>query len=404
MLRPLLWELYSSSVHVWGSLSWEEKGMLALCAMGLGGAAYIVLRIWRARTWLRESSVACLGFLEQVLFHMSFVILGPLIWTASRLLPEQVPDAMYLALATLWPMFCSARALVHHHAEKKGWAQEEQETKSSKWWNFRLNLPSLKEDFRMSAKLEEELCFWLCYWSCWPLLTLLQWSLDSLELKGSKGLLIAVALWLQIWQGCFLAPYVFTILTQLFGRCTEYATKILDTVRQLAFRAIQKLPWHVYLVNAFQGETLMILLAGVLLVLICLEVASVVSVLISVVLLFSIATESARCVANEEHRIYADRLAFWVLVNCWLSCLRLPALGSILGLWSPLAFAAAFFGGERAFFVVYFAVLRALTAVVSCLSELLKKESEAGDAKDTGSLFQRLKSHTELCQERFRQV
>ena len=176
------------------------------------------------------------------------------------------------------------------------------------------------------------------------------------------------------FQGCFLAPYAFTILTQLFSHCIEYATSVFDAFRQVAVSALQRLPWHSYVANMFQGDTVVLVVVAVFVVLICLEVASVVSVLLTVVLLFSIATESARCVANENQQLYADRLAFWVLVNCWLWCLRLPALGRILGIWSPLAFGAAFFGGEAAFFTVYFALLRGITVVLACLSSFLKSQ------------------------------
>ena len=182
--------------------------------MGLGGAVYVILRIWRARVWLQESSVACLRSLQQALFHLSFVVVGPVIWELARLCPQQVPQVIYIVVATLWPLFATARGLVRHHREKEEKAQmeEEEAQKSRKWWSFRLYLPSLKEGFRMSAELEEEFCFWLSYWSCWPLMMLLRWSLVSLDTSGSgsAGLLIAVSLWLQYWKAGLLLAWAST--------------------------------------------------------------------------------------------------------------------------------------------------------------------------------------------------
>ncbi|CAJ1423776.1 unnamed protein product [Effrenium voratum] len=380
-LCPLLVDLYASALWLWQALSWEERGLVALCGMGLGGAAYAMLRIWKARAWLQESSTACLGFLQQALFHLSFVVVGPAIWAASRQLGAfvpSVPSLVYFVVATLWPLFCTSRALLRHREEKAAKARRgEEEQKSRKWWQFqfRLKLPSLVEEFRMSTELEEEMCFWLSYWSCWPLLAAIQVTLESLNESdaGSSGLLIALALWLQYWKACFLAPYVFTILTSLFSQCIEYGASVIAAIRQLAFRALHRLPWQSYLHSMFQGDAVMAVVAAVILLLLCLKVASVVSVLITVILLFGVSMESARCVANEAHKMYADRLAFWVLVNCWLWFLRIPALGSVLYIWSPLTFAAAFFGGEAAFSTIFFAVLNALAAMLSCLNSAFKR-------------------------------
>ena len=237
----------------------------------------------------------------------------------------------------------------------------------------------------MSSQLEEEMCFWLSYWSCWPLLGAIQVSMDALtdqSAAGSSGLLIALTLWLQYWRGCFVAPYVFRLLTHLFSFCIEYASGALDAVRQLVFSFLQRLPWHSYFANILQGDTVLLAVLAVVLVVLCLEVASVVSVLVTVVLLFSISMESARCVANEHQQMYADRLAFWVLVTMWLWALQIPAVGRILAIWSPLAFGAAFFGGESAFLAMFFAVLNAINGVLSCLNNFMKRQLEAQKAPD----------------------
>eukprot|EP00435_Cladocopium_sp_Y103_P040024 s367_g10.t2 len=390
-LCPLARDFYISSLWLWNSMSWEERGIVLLCAMGLGGAIYVILMIWKARAWLQESSVACLGFLQQALFHLSFVVLGPLIWWIARRCPPEVPSVIYFVLATLWPVFATSRALLRHHREKEDKARNDEEAqkeaqKARKWWHFRLKISGLKEEFRMSSQLEEEMCFWLSYWSCWPLLGAIQVSMDALtdqSAAGSSGLLIALTLWLQYWRGCFVAPYVFRLLTHLFGFCIEYASGALDAVRQLVFSFLQRLPWHSYFANILQGDTVLLAVLGVVLVVLCLEVASVVSVLVTVVLLFSISMESARCVANEHQQMYADRLAFWVLVTTWLWALQIPAVGRILAIWSPLAFGAAFFGGESAFLAMFFAVLNAINAVLSCLNNSMKRQLEAQKAQDS---------------------
>ena len=370
-------------------MSWEERGIGLLCALGMGGVIYVAVMIWKARAWLQESSVACLGYLQQALFHLSFVLVGPLIWLMSRHCPPELPSLIYFGLATLWPVFATGRGLLRHHTEKEDKAKNDEEAqkeaqKSRKWWHFKLiKFPGLKEEFRMSSELEEEMCFWLSYWSCWPLLGAIQVSMDTLtdqSAAGSSGLLIAFTLWLQYWRGCFLAPYVFRMLTHLFSCCIEHASGALDAVRQVVFGLMQRLPWHSYFLSVLQGDTVLLAVVGVLLVLLCLEVASVVSVLITVVLLFSISMESARCVANENQQMYADRLAFWVLVTTWLWVLQIPAVGRILSIWSPLAFGAAFFGGETAFLAIFFAVLHAITAVLSCLNSFFQRQLESQKA------------------------
>lgn len=348
----------------------EEKGILALCAMGLGGACYIAVKIWRARAWLQESSVACLGVLQEVLFQISFAVVVPLIYAISVRCPQSLPRFVYFFLSTLGPMFYTGRSLVRRHDQKME-AKDEESRRPRKWWDFRANLPL--KDFRMSLELEEEMCFWLSYWSCWPLLGAIQVSLESFEVKGASGLLIALTLYLQVWKGCFLAPYVFTVLRSVFAQCIEYAWSVVESLRYSL--ASYHWPWQRYLATVLQGDTVMIIAAVVTLVLLCLEVASVVSVFITVILLFSISTESARCVANEAHQMYADRLSFWLLVTCWLWCLRVPALGHILSIWSPLAFGAAFFFGESAFLSIYFSLLRGLATCLACLSALCTEKS-----------------------------
>ena len=137
--------------------------------------------LWQARDWLQESSVACFRYLQQLLFHVSFLVLGPLIWLLSLRCPPEVPELIYFSLATLWPVFCSCRGLLRHHNEKEEKAEEkaredEEAQKTRKWWQFKLKLVGLKEEFRMSSELEEEMCFWLSYWSCWPILGAIQVS------------------------------------------------------------------------------------------------------------------------------------------------------------------------------------------------------------------------------------
>ena len=355
VLCPLALEIYSSSLSLWNSWSWEERGIFILCCLGLGGSIYISVMLWQARDWLQESSVACFRYLQQLLFHVSFLVLGPLIWLLSLRCPPEVPELIYFSLATLWPVFCSCRGLLRHHNEKEEKAEEkaredEEAQKTRKWWQFKLKLVGLKEEFRMSSALEEEMCFWLSYWSCWPILGAIQVSVDTLtdqSAAGSSGILIALSLWLQFWKGCFVAPYAFTVLTYLFSHCIEYASDVLDGVRQLIISAMPRIPWPSF-VTILQGETWMLISLAVLLVILCLEVASVVSVLLTVLLLFMVSMESARCVANEAQQMYADRLAFWILVTAWLWLLQIPALGRVLSIWSPLAFGAAFFGGETA--------------------------------------------------------
>ncbi|CAE7715733.1 unnamed protein product [Symbiodinium sp. CCMP2456] len=369
LVCPILLRFLVMLQWMWTCMSWEQRGILALCGMGIGGTAYAVMLLWKSRSWLRHNSNAFFKSAKHVLFHVSFIAVCPTVWLAASLCPSDVvPCVVFFLLGTLLPVLWTSRALIQHDHEKDAQTDEETRSQTFSW------LPAIRwrETFSPSADLEQEMRYLLSYWACWPLLCAIQFSVSRLPNKtrpGAEGLLIALTMWLQYWRGSFLAPYLFTLLTSLLSHTIEHLYNLLDAGRQAACAILQRPTCSIYLLSLCPHERWAMVAAGVLLLVFCLEVASVVSVLITVGLLFGIALESARCVAGNTTQMYANRLSFWVLVNVWFWVLKVPVLGGVLSLWSPVMFGLAFVGGEAAFSALTGLLLRLLARIVSALSK-----------------------------------
>ena len=369
---PILLQLFDLLQWMWESMSWEQRGIVALCGMGIGGTAYAVMLLWKSRSWLRHNSQAFLNSAKHVLFHVSFIVVCPTVWFAASLCSsEAVPGIVFFLLATLLPVMWTSRALIQHHHEKAADEEAAQAQNSGGW--LRMAMPRWRDTFSPSADLEEDMRYLLSYWACWPLLCAIQFSLSRLpdETKpGAEGLLIALTMWLQFWRGSFLAPYLFNLLTSLLSHTIEHMGNVLEAARQAVCAMLQRPTCSLHLLSLCPQERWAMLVAGIVLLAVCLEVASVVSVLITVGLLFGIALESARCVASNARQMYANRLSFWVLVNVWFWALKVPVLGAVLSLWSPVMFGLAFVGGETAFSAVIGLTLYVLALLVGGLSKL----------------------------------
>ena len=353
-------------------MSWEQRCILALCSMGIGGATYAFVLLWRSRSWLKHNSKAFLDSARNVLFHASFIVVCPMVWFAASLCPSDfVPGMAFFVLGTLLPVWWTSRALIQHHHEKAA-DVEAQNSSSSGWLN--MSMPRWPGTFSPSSDLEEEMKYLLSYWACWPLLCAVQFSLNRLPdtakaaKPGGEGLLVALAMWLQFWRGSFLAPYLFTLLTSLLSHTIDSLCNVLEAGRRALAATLQRPAFSLHMLSLCPQERWVMLVAGVLLLFVCLEVASVVSVLITVALLFGIGLESARCVASKATQMYANRLSFWVLVNVWFWMLRVPVLGIVLSVWSPVVFGLAFVGGETAFNTLTGLLLYMLALIVSGLS------------------------------------
>ena len=337
--------------------------------MGAGGAAYAFALLWKSRSRLRHNSRAFLDSTKHVLFHVSFVFVCPTVWFVASLCPSDfLPGMAFFLLGTMLPVLWTSRALIQHQHEKA--ADEEAQNSARGGW-LHMAMPRWQEAFSPSTHLEEDMKYLLAYWACWPLLCAVQFSFSRLPDKakpGSEGLLIALAMWLQFWRGSCLAPYLFTLLTSLLSHTIEHLCSILEAGRQAVRTTLQRPTFSLHLLSLCPQERWAMLVAGIFLLVVCLEVASVVSVLITVGLLFGIALESARCVAGNATQMYASRLSFWVLVNVWFWALKIPVLGRVLSLWSPVMFGLAFVAGENAFGAVSGLILHVLALIIGGLS------------------------------------
>mmetsp|Transcript_40089 Transcript_40089/g.128591 ORF Transcript_40089/g.128591 Transcript_40089/m.128591 type:complete len:336 (+) Transcript_40089:120-1127(+) len=200
-LRPGLESSWRCAVMVWHVTTWQEKGLATLLTLGVCSAAWAGFKLWRKRDQLLHGSKIALATLKVVLFHLSFVLIGPAIWWLASQLPprSKLTNVLSLVLLSVFPAVASLRALLllHQHRQKQ--------QQPASWFDvFRQQgTTKIASQAGFSARhLNWQMRAWLSYWSCWPFLIAVQEGIGffpSNDMSQAYGLLLALVVWVQFW-------------------------------------------------------------------------------------------------------------------------------------------------------------------------------------------------------------
>lgn len=218
----------------------------------------------------------------------------------------------------------------------------------------------------ISEELQVKMRMWLSYWALWPFFHVSYSLANSLDRIGEEdrpaidGLFVALILWTQFWEASRVAPYGFALCAVCLQGLSQRASRVADVAGSRAVGHATSL----YEQGGAMAERLgtssptvyiAAALAVIVVVSVLLQIVELTEALVTLVLLFCVAFDSARCVARSSTEVYTSRLAFWIIAMAWLKFRELPVLGATLTVWTPLVLIAALAAGETILSsVVYF--------------------------------------------------
>mmetsp|Transcript_57726 Transcript_57726/g.162802 ORF Transcript_57726/g.162802 Transcript_57726/m.162802 type:complete len:542 (-) Transcript_57726:132-1757(-) len=355
----------------WGSLSWQERGVAAVCLTGFASAGVAGVAVWRHQDTMRSAA-----------FQLSFFVVGPPVWwLASRL-----PHGCAIAVACLVVYAVPALASLHALLELQRWRETcKRQTQAeqpvghplSQAWLAWGGLQS-EDEAPCPDELADSMRLWLSYWSCWPFFHVAYVLLRSTDLVGggaqpaADGALVVLVLWAQFWRASRVALHLYSMLEACFlallERARECGTSKLQPTQALHTwsRRIGEMPVNRWVLVGLAAA--MVLTAASL----ALEAIAVAQSFVTLAILVAAAADSARCAVQSHTDAVSSRLAFWVLAMGWLGVRDVPYVGSLLAVWTPVVLVAAFAAGET----VVNTTLRAGRAAYARLSGELGPEPE----------------------------
>eukprot|EP00927_Polykrikos_kofoidii_P026667 TRINITY_DN23718_c0_g1_i1.p1 TRINITY_DN23718_c0_g1~~TRINITY_DN23718_c0_g1_i1.p1 ORF type:complete len:743 (-),score=167.15 TRINITY_DN23718_c0_g1_i1:76-2304(-) len=389
---PFFTDVCRWSLLAWRSLTVRQKLLLLFGSL----SAYTVLEAFR---FCQKHAKK----IKQVIFHASFLFGGPLIWYLAGMLPSQwlawtlsqvtttVPTI--LSLIVLNQSAAAARAALNAALSRKRRSPSLLELRTAEDAVEVADgapcavLPSV-------ADVEGER-LWLCYWTCWPLLALLEvvphairggvprilpFSSDMQQLQFDlRRALLTFVLWLQVWHGSKLLHFTLETLVRqtsflevIAGWFGQSGIKFLRVLGDGGIKATGGTSWGMVKFFAKLGSrgrtviTLSILGAifGFAMIWVCFRVFSVLSVVLTLLLWFFAAADSADTLTKNAEDFYSRKIAFWVLAMIWEALTKLPVVGVVLRLFTPLAFSFWLIGGE-------FVLRRAVLPILAWFHQLL---------------------------------
>jgi len=292
------------------------------------------------RLWRKMQRCDCY-VVKEVLFQLSFVICGPMIWWLVSKMPSDITFLLAEVSAYAIPFASSFRALLAYTSA----VENANETDAKRGW-FESFKQGLKVEAPPSKSPEgETMRRWLTYWSCSPIIYVSDDLIRNLEVEHQNsafGIFVAAVLWIQFWNVGHLVRYLYRIMYKagnaLFGGWVydRFKTAVSWVMSHLHLASL-----HNSLFTEGDDRCRFIAAACVLVIFglsLLLEAFEIMSMSISVLILMGATVDSLRC-AEQHERGYEDipsKLAFWLLAVAWCVLINLPGLSTILTFWTPL--------------------------------------------------------------------
>lgn len=342
-LQRLLGPVFSSAgqglLQVWNALSWKERGIASLSLLAVGSSVVAMRALCQHQDTVK-----------QVFFQLSFAIVGPLIWWCTSHLPHVYAALLVGVVMSLVPSVASFLALLQLQWEREATEQKAKNDNTRSEWLTALDLPANEV---IDEGLQAKMRMWLSYWALWPFLHVIYTLVNSLDAVNKDdrpvidGLFVALIIWTQIWETSRIAPYGFALCAVCLRGFSERAGRVADVAGS---RAVGHAAQAYVTLSERLGSSWQLYVAGALAVIavasVLLQVAALTEALVSIIFLFCVAFDSARCVARSSVDVYTSRLAFWIIAMAWLKFREIPFLGTSMVAWTPLVFVVALAGGE----------------------------------------------------------
>lgn len=386
---PFMMDVFRWCLKLYKKMTMRQRLLVLFVAIS-GFTIYEAYRMFRRHKLL----------IMHVLFHLSFLVGGPLLWYSSGLLPPHVLVLVVTHLITTIPAFFSL--LVISNADDAGKGSAPSRSRQSRYEQSVIPTTNVKMHR-----------LWLSYWACWPALAVFEAGVgavpklvqagnsDSLQIELQRALLTFVV-WLQFWQGSRMLHY--TVQSMLFNTSfLEYIARFFGARGLWLLSILRGGLWAgVSPTNGFRVFGMLkaissrlwlacvglAILVGVVFLLVTLfyRALSVVSSVATMLLWLCAASDSADTLTNHAEDFYTKKLSFWVLAMIWEACTKLPYVGVILRLFTPFAFSLWILAGEAVLRRLILPSFRIVAVPLLAIGNLLVGLFRAGGANNGAEL------------------
>jgi len=365
------------SLELWNDMSWKERGIATLSILA------VLSSVVATRALVRHQDTV-----KHVLFQLSFAICGPVIWFLTSRLPHHYGLMVVFAAMSLVPSLASFFAVLRAQWEKEAPSKQAESDPARSAWFATLDSIDAPMKDAVSEDLQAKMRMWLSYWALWPFFHVGYTLANSLDRIGEEdrptidGLFVAIILWTQFWEASRVAPYGFALCAVCLQGASQKASRAADIATNHATTHAVSMFATLSERIGTQSPVIYVALgfAVIVTVSVLLGIIQLTEALVTIVLLFCVAFDSARCVARNSVEVYTSRLAFWVLAMAWLQFRTLPILGAAVTVWTPFVLVAAMAAGETILHGIVFLAMSIRTRCCSPSSEKMPA-SDTRDAK-----------------------
>lgn len=323
LLAPIATDSFELAGRVWATVSWEVRigAILALVVVYGAYKAYLGVRA-------RKDAIA------HALGQMSYLIVGPVLWSAATYIPEKQLRDVVFAIITVIPALLSARSFRENRRGQRRAARGARAAYSD----------------TITRWLLGDCARWLSYWSCWPLMRLAFLAADSSALQPKfrsrvLATLVVVTVYLQLWGG---SQRFFEVVSSVGAKVGPSVLAVANVTpgmfpRRLigplltAAAGIGSSPTRlwVFVKNNKLMSLMTVAVASLALITFGLALYRAATDALTVLIWWAVALKSARTVARKRGD-EADILSFWVLAQLVEAVALVPVASVVVSLFRPL--------------------------------------------------------------------
>ena len=370
LIAPFAYDFVALSHNVYSSLTTVQRVAIA------GGLifAYGSLKAY-------NTVVSHADKVKQIMFHLSFILIGPVIWFSLLYLPQDWIGYVSQAVLTWIPFGLSCNAFYKCsiiRVQKNPAASRVSSSKKTYLSKLR-EVISKGTPKKLSSKTshtlkraQNRMANFLSFWSCWPLLILLSSVCKSVDdgvndrMLQTEPILVIFSVWCLHWKGSAIFYTILAPLSAALILSVETASKYIWK-RTVAVRKLWMLKWFFSLTSWLMSSKIIMLGFGGVLLLIFLRVMfsflGVVGATLKLAIIIGAAADSFRVVDLQLLDTYEQKLSFWILLQILDVLTEIPVWGFMIRLWEPLLLAVVLVVGSD--------VLRFLFAFVKSIGSRL---------------------------------
>ena len=318
---------------------------------------------------------------KQIMFHLSFILIGPVIWFSLLYVPQDWIGYVSQAVLTWIPFGLSCNAFYKCsiiRVQKNPAASRVSSSKKTYLSKLR-EVISKGTPKKLSSKTsrtlkraQNRMANFLSFWSCWPLLILLSSVCKSVDdgvndrMLQTEPILVIFSVWCLHWKGSAIFYTILAPLSAALILSVETASKYIWK-RTVAVRKLWMLKWFFSLTSWIMSSKIIMLGFGGVLLLIFLRVMfsflGVIGATLKLAIIIGAAADSFRVVDIQLLDTYEQKLSFWILLQILDVLTEIPVWGFMIRLWEPLFLAVVLVVGSD--------VLRFLFAFVKSIGSRL---------------------------------